>query len=427
MEKRTIGGFISVLRKANGLTQKQLAEKLNVSDKAVSRWERDEAMPDLSLIPVLAEIFDVTSDEILRGERRNTESTFPTEAKTEKQRKYILTERKTKYAIRSTISIGIGALGLISAMICNLGFLRAYIGFFVGLVFYLSAIICQSVFIILNLSGLDDGILTPEEANTNRLHTFKLAVRVFTSILLMIGVSLPLILIPNDPYVGLQTGSWALQGLLAGGISLIISWAAAWAVEASLTRKGVLKVNTRRKSLKRLQAQCMGVLALVLAVLFIGQLIIESYLPFAFQTGIHFSDWDSFKAYMETPVEPSEQYAIENGITIGMDVFEPTGIAPVGDPIYYDENGNILYEEPPRQIYAEDGTLLCEYYPRNSDVGSMRYTLDEDSPNIIVYTTTERQRVDRIMERIVIPLYLCLYPVSILVVFFIYRKKAKKL
>lgn len=46
MEKKTIGSFIAALRKANGLTQKELAEKLNVSDKAVSRWERDECYPD---------------------------------------------------------------------------------------------------------------------------------------------------------------------------------------------------------------------------------------------------------------------------------------------------------------------------------------------------------------------------------------------
>ena len=40
MEKKTIGGFIATLRKANGMTQKDLAERLNVSDKTVSRWER---------------------------------------------------------------------------------------------------------------------------------------------------------------------------------------------------------------------------------------------------------------------------------------------------------------------------------------------------------------------------------------------------
>lgn len=56
----TIGGFISVLRKENGMTQKQLAEQLDVSDKSVSRWEWDETALDFSLIPIIAEIFSVT-------------------------------------------------------------------------------------------------------------------------------------------------------------------------------------------------------------------------------------------------------------------------------------------------------------------------------------------------------------------------------
>lgn len=68
MERKSIGSFIAALRRANGMTQQELADRLNVSNKAVSRWERDETMPDLTLIPCIAEIFGVTCDEILRGE-----------------------------------------------------------------------------------------------------------------------------------------------------------------------------------------------------------------------------------------------------------------------------------------------------------------------------------------------------------------------
>lgn len=57
MEKKTIGGFIAALRKANGMTQKDLAERLNVSDKTVSRWERDDGAPDLAAIPLKARCF----------------------------------------------------------------------------------------------------------------------------------------------------------------------------------------------------------------------------------------------------------------------------------------------------------------------------------------------------------------------------------
>ena len=64
MEKQTMGSFIAALRRAAGMTQRELAERLNVSDKAVSRWERDECAPDLMLIPVIADLFGITADEL---------------------------------------------------------------------------------------------------------------------------------------------------------------------------------------------------------------------------------------------------------------------------------------------------------------------------------------------------------------------------
>ena len=72
MEKKTMGKFIAALRQAKGLTQKELGDMLYVSNKAVSRWETDECTPDLNLIPAIADIFGVTCDELLRGERRQS-------------------------------------------------------------------------------------------------------------------------------------------------------------------------------------------------------------------------------------------------------------------------------------------------------------------------------------------------------------------
>lgn len=70
MTNKSIGNFLSELRKEKGLTQKEIADYLNVSDKTVSHWECDKYSPDISVIPVLAEFFGVTCDEILRGERK---------------------------------------------------------------------------------------------------------------------------------------------------------------------------------------------------------------------------------------------------------------------------------------------------------------------------------------------------------------------
>ncbi len=69
MDKKTLGSFLSALRRAQGLTQQEVADRLAVSNRAVSRWERDEAMPDITLLPAIADLFGVTVDELLRGDR----------------------------------------------------------------------------------------------------------------------------------------------------------------------------------------------------------------------------------------------------------------------------------------------------------------------------------------------------------------------
>lgn len=69
MNPEKIGGLIYALRKEHGLTQLQLAGKLHVSDKAVSKWERGGGCPDVSLLPGLAEVFGVNLEDLLSGER----------------------------------------------------------------------------------------------------------------------------------------------------------------------------------------------------------------------------------------------------------------------------------------------------------------------------------------------------------------------
>ena len=66
MKKQTLGMMISSLRKEKGMTQLELAEKMGVTDKAVSKWERDLSFPDINSIPKLAEIFDVSVDDLMQ-------------------------------------------------------------------------------------------------------------------------------------------------------------------------------------------------------------------------------------------------------------------------------------------------------------------------------------------------------------------------
>ena len=66
MKKQTFGQMISSLRKEKGMTQLELAEKMGVTDKAVSKWERDLSFPDVNSIPKLAEIFEISIDELMQ-------------------------------------------------------------------------------------------------------------------------------------------------------------------------------------------------------------------------------------------------------------------------------------------------------------------------------------------------------------------------
>ena len=69
MNQEMIGKFISSCRKDKGLTQMQLAEKLNITNRAVSKWETGKSVPDASIMLDLCEILGITVNELLCGER----------------------------------------------------------------------------------------------------------------------------------------------------------------------------------------------------------------------------------------------------------------------------------------------------------------------------------------------------------------------
>ena len=73
MDQMKIGKFIAEQRKSNGLTQSQLAEKLFVTDRAVSKWECGKSMPDSSIMLQLCEVLKITVNELLTGEKIDME------------------------------------------------------------------------------------------------------------------------------------------------------------------------------------------------------------------------------------------------------------------------------------------------------------------------------------------------------------------
>lgn len=74
MDQIKIGAFIAACRKEKQLTQAQLAEKLNITDRAVSKWETGRSMPDSSIMLELCEILEIKVNELLSGEKIDTDA-----------------------------------------------------------------------------------------------------------------------------------------------------------------------------------------------------------------------------------------------------------------------------------------------------------------------------------------------------------------
>ena len=73
MDQVKIGKFIAQLRRENGMTQEALGEKLGVTNKTISRWETGAYMPDIEMLQLLGQIFGVSINEILAGQRLSDE------------------------------------------------------------------------------------------------------------------------------------------------------------------------------------------------------------------------------------------------------------------------------------------------------------------------------------------------------------------
>ena len=69
MDQEKVGSFMQTLRKEKGMTQKELAEKLCVSDKTISKWENGNSLPDTSFLPDLCKELDISVNELLSCER----------------------------------------------------------------------------------------------------------------------------------------------------------------------------------------------------------------------------------------------------------------------------------------------------------------------------------------------------------------------
>lgn len=396
MEKKTLGSFLAALRKANGMTQRELAERLNVSDKTVSRWERDDGDPELALIPVLAEIFGVTCDELLRGERLSPEmrSSEPepniSSARGEKQRQRLLKKSMTQYKNRSCIAAGLYVGGIIAGLICNLVFSRASLGFFLGAAFLAAAAICQKIFVNHAFLSVEDSELAPETLSAWRWQVIQLAQRVLGLDAACLGFLLPLA--PIDAYLGLDASSLVLFGTIGALVGLLLYNIALYFYNARLLAREEYRLppeaELRWRKNHRLKGVCALVLLGVWVVTFAVHMAMTSLTgPTSIMKGRTFDDYDSFIAFMEQELEAE----VPEGQAIA-----PQAIAPYES--WYDEYGNEISEEQARthQLTDKNGNVVCQYVQRNESVVSLSYAPKEDTIlPITVYTQADRRAAEQ--------------------------------
>ena len=111
MDQIKVGAFLKDLRKEKGITQEQLAEELGVSGRTISRWETGNNMPDISLLVEIAEYFDVSIPEIIKGERKSEEMKEESKEVAETMSYYAKAEKEQLVkSIRNMSIIGFAAL-----------------------------------------------------------------------------------------------------------------------------------------------------------------------------------------------------------------------------------------------------------------------------------------------------------------------------
>ena len=117
----TFGEKLQDIRKKAGMSQDALAEKLDVSRQAVSRWERDETLPETEKVIAMADLFGVTTDYLLRPEVETPEPT-----RREKANRFLTEHLGTLARILGWAAIAWGALDLLPILLMLLSSIIAY-------------------------------------------------------------------------------------------------------------------------------------------------------------------------------------------------------------------------------------------------------------------------------------------------------------
>ena len=139
MDYRKIGEFIATERKGLKLTQAKLAEKLCISEKTVSKWENGNGIPDTDTLPLICEVFGISINELLSGERLSNE-----EYERKAEEKLLKLQQEKEYAHKTMLTMEI-VIGVLSTMILFIG---VFLGALLPLAGWLRVVLILSGFAV---------------------------------------------------------------------------------------------------------------------------------------------------------------------------------------------------------------------------------------------------------------------------------------
>lgn len=302
MEMNLLGDRIAALRKARGMTQKELAESLHISDKSVSRWERGETAPDLSLLPALAEHLNVTLDELLSGRKPALQTAAPSEAFSAG----LVCRSMRAQGICTILAAALSLLGLAGLFILRYEYLNPSAGVFCAGIFLIFSAALESASFFWT-----QGILRESRASQTAAdaHGKTLLRRLFGISILNVAIAAASLALYLRSIGGAIQRFWSWGEILAPtlGAALAFLLLLSLLLPRRALKKGLLS-ESRRESVQanmRKKLFCIGGCAAALAVTLLTGHLFSTHVLMLERIcgeGTCFASFDDFKAFAETPV-----------------------------------------------------------------------------------------------------------------------------
>jgi len=437
MEKKSLGAFIAQLRKEKNLTQKQLAELLNVSDKTISHWECDENSPDISLLPILAGTLGVSVDELLEGEKKIIQptpgqhyatpksedfsekaGTFTSRALNKIKSKMTgdIAERYRYFRMLSLVGTVIACVALLSITLTNLisgtvleYFMADNMLFLPGIIVFIGSLWTLAISLGFTLGArfaFSKGMHpSPEASEEEKKYIFKANTVSFNN-LFLVFCSLPMALTGIQDILDFAV----ILNVPIAIISLVVLWLVLTLI---LNKKGILRTDRK----KHLAIKYLGIFGLSF-ILVAGSLwFITEEIWFPKAEYITFDSPEEFKTYMETPKKkPDSAYRID-------------GVSPtiaISNGIIIEEGDDYVRNE---RVYGDGpGGVVVDFAWHNKEVYNYFYNDKEKNFHVVTYEAKIKQKDTQILVDDGVPIAVVMFCIiDAVVCFCLYKKKIKEL